>query len=406
MAGRSSRIVAIVMLVAMLAGCGGGGDDSPGAPNTPPPAPDTTPEAFAFTSQTNASLSSPVTSNEITVSGIDAAAPVSISGGEYSINGGAFTSATGSITNGQKVQVRVTTSSQFLAATSASLNMGGVSGAFSVTTRDADRAPDAFVFARKNDTARSAWVASEAVTLSGFEVPLAISIQGGEYSIAGESFTAAPGTISAGQTLAIRLSSSTDYSRNSTVRVTVGSVSADFAVTTELPNFNPDDIAFDGVDVVYLLNGENRRVFRWSVEQGHYLDPYELAPAGVAPNRLAYSRAQRRVYLGYSTGAIRFMDVTAAVPVETTFATLSTAVSSVSEAGKFIVAQPTGYSYGGGVIFNSSGAVTAHGGYYYGYSRQTDWDSTSNRIYYFRDGISPNDLELTRFRRQVVVSVL
>jgi hypothetical protein len=45
---------------------------------TPAPPADTTPDAFSFTDETNASLNTLYTSNTITISGINAAASVSI----------------------------------------------------------------------------------------------------------------------------------------------------------------------------------------------------------------------------------------------------------------------------------------------------------------------------------------
>jgi len=389
---RYSGLASIGLVAALLAGCGGGGGGG-GSPNPPPPPPpDTTPDAFTFTAQTDTGLSAAVTSNQITIAGINAAAPVSITGGEYSIGGGAFTNAAGSVTNGQTIQVRLTTSSQFLTAANASLSVGGVSAAFSATTRDADRIPDTFAFPRRNDIARNTSISSNTVTLTGFEVPLAITITGGEYSIGGGAFTSAAGTVSSGQTLTVRLQSGAGWSRNATVRVTVGTVNVDFGVTTELPDYTPDDIAFDGTDIVYLLSGSNRVVFRWSVGESHYLDPYELSPTGVAPNRMAFSKSQRRVYLGYDSGAIRYINVVSPVAVESNFATLAAPVASISEAGNFIVAQCSGYYTCGGYVLDSSGSITATGGYYYGYSRATDFDPTTSRIYYTRDGISPNDL--------------
>ncbi|WP_235209341.1 hypothetical protein [Methylobacter sp. BBA5.1] len=60
---------------------------------------DTTPAPFFFTDQTDVALDTVVTSNTITVSGINASTAISVSGGLYSRNGGAFTSASGSVTS-------------------------------------------------------------------------------------------------------------------------------------------------------------------------------------------------------------------------------------------------------------------------------------------------------------------
>lgn len=96
---------------------------------------DTTPDPFAFAPQTGVALNAVITSNTITVSGINTAAPISVAGGEYSINGGAFTSASGNVNNSDTVAVRVTSSGSYSTTTNTTLTIGGVSSAFSVTTK-------------------------------------------------------------------------------------------------------------------------------------------------------------------------------------------------------------------------------------------------------------------------------
>ncbi len=94
----------------------------------------TAPDAFTFTPQTNVALNTQIVSNTISVTGINAAPPITVSGGEYSINGGAYTTAPGSITNGQTVTVRLTSASTYSTIVSATLSIGGVSSTFNVTT--------------------------------------------------------------------------------------------------------------------------------------------------------------------------------------------------------------------------------------------------------------------------------
>lgn len=101
--------------------------------STAPPAV-TTPNPFSFAAKTDVALSAVVESAAITVSGINSAAPISISGGEYAISGGSYTSSAGTVLNGQTVTVRVTSSSAFGTASSAVLTIGGVTGSFSATT--------------------------------------------------------------------------------------------------------------------------------------------------------------------------------------------------------------------------------------------------------------------------------
>jgi hypothetical protein len=95
---------------------------------------DTTPNAFSFTDQTGIALSTLVTSNQITVTGINSAASISVTGGKYSKNGGAFTSSSGTVNNNDTVKVQQTSSASYNTITNTVLTIGGVKDTFSVTT--------------------------------------------------------------------------------------------------------------------------------------------------------------------------------------------------------------------------------------------------------------------------------
>lgn len=101
----------------------------------PVAASDTTPNAFTFTDQTDVSLSSTITSAAITVSGIDAAATITVSGGSYDINSsGSFTTSPGTVNNGDTVRARHTSSGSNSTATNTVVTIGGVSDTFTSTT--------------------------------------------------------------------------------------------------------------------------------------------------------------------------------------------------------------------------------------------------------------------------------
>lgn len=91
---------------------------------------------FTFTDQTGVARSTLATSNTIVVWWIDpnATASISIEGGVYSVNGGAYTSSSGTVSYGNSVQVRQTSSSSYGATTNATLTIGAISDTFSVTT--------------------------------------------------------------------------------------------------------------------------------------------------------------------------------------------------------------------------------------------------------------------------------
>lgn len=95
---------------------------------------DTVPNAFSFTSQSGVNRNATVISNIVTVGGVNAPTPISITGGMYSINLGPWTSAAGTITNGQQVRVQLVTASTGSTSRTATLNIGGVTGSFTATT--------------------------------------------------------------------------------------------------------------------------------------------------------------------------------------------------------------------------------------------------------------------------------
>lgn len=121
-------IVAIATLG--LAGCGDDDDDGGGGGGA-----DTTPNAFTFVAQTGVPVSSPITSAPVTITGIDAAADVTVTGGLYSVGCTAtYVSTPGSVSNNQTICVRQTSAAANSAQTSTTLSVGGVTGTFTSTT--------------------------------------------------------------------------------------------------------------------------------------------------------------------------------------------------------------------------------------------------------------------------------
>lgn len=317
------------------------------------PAPDTTPNAFAFTDQSNVALSSTITSNAITVSGINAPTSISVSGGTYSINGGAYTSVSGTVTNGQTVTVRHTSSASNSAAINTALTIGGVSDTFTSTTAAAatptysvsnvstnegasatasvntanvangttlywtvtappsdvsvtsgsftisgnagsftisaiadavtegtegytinvrtgstsgpivavstltindtstapaptGSTPNPFTFIDQANVAVSATITSNAITVSGIDTAAYISVSGGTYSINGGPYTSTSGTVTNGQTVSVRHTSSASNSAVTNTTLTIGGVSDTFTSTTTV---NPVGSGTQGLQI-------------------------------------------------------------------------------------------------------------------------------------------------------------
>lgn len=228
-----------------LAACGGGGSSKPK---------DKTPETFSFTASTNAEPGAVVTSAPVTITGIDAASPITITGGQYSVAGGAFTTAAGTISNNQTLSVRVTASLITNTEVQAVVTIGGVSGAFVVTTAP-DVTPSNFILGSVTGVALSSVNTSEAITLSGIDVAVPISITGGEYAINGGSYTSIAGTIGSGQSVTVRVTAAATHSTAVESTLTIGGISATYAVTT-ISDTTPNAFSFPA-DTDVEPNSEN-----------------------------------------------------------------------------------------------------------------------------------------------------
>lgn len=95
---------------------------------------DLTPNAFTFTPQTGVSVGAIVTSNEVSITGINANTTITITGGTYSINGGTFVATPGVVKLNDRVRVRMNGSMLINTPVSSTVTIGGVSGTFTVTT--------------------------------------------------------------------------------------------------------------------------------------------------------------------------------------------------------------------------------------------------------------------------------
>jgi len=161
-----------------------------------------------------------------------------------------------------------------------------------------------------------------------------------------------------------------------------------------IPSFNPDQIVSDDDGIVYFLSRENSAVYRWSVAASIYIKPI-VTGLGVGaseetPSLVAYSSAHDRLYLGYSTGAIQYVDLHGNL-VEQAFANIPLAVEGLAAVGNYILAQDGSGAWETHYIFDIAGNLTDSKDWNR-YSREYAWNEALSRVYFFRDGTSPNDL--------------
>jgi len=209
---------------------------------------DKIPDPFVFIDQSGVPLSATINANSFIVSGINTSISISITAGQYAINGGSYRTSSSSVVNGDVINVRLLSSSQYLATHSAVLSLNGVTDSFDVTTlaNTSDSTPDAFDFTNQTGVALNSTIFSNSMTVSGINVATAISINGGGFSINGSAYSSSSAMISNGDSVTISLLTSTNYSSTTQATLTIGGVSGVFSVTTlaNLTDSTPDSFSF------------------------------------------------------------------------------------------------------------------------------------------------------------------
>lgn len=154
-------------------------------------------------------------------------------------------------------------------------------------------------------------------------------------------------------------------------------------------SYQAEIIENDGVDVTYLYDRENLAIFRWSQSDNAYLESYAL----LNPSEwMTYSSAHDRLYLGYSDGRITYFDTSVDTSTETQLYTLPSATLGLKAAGNFLIAVDPSGAWGSYYSIDSNGTLM-DSVEWQNPSRVYSWNPTTNRIYHFRDGTSPNDVE-------------
>jgi len=123
------------------------------------------------------------------------------------------------------------------------------------TTPSSDNTPDVFSFAAQSNVELDSWITSESITITGLGQDISADVTAGglEFSINGGDFSAQPATISNGQTLRVRILSSSSYSSTRTASIMIGSETVNFSVTTlaseEAPpvDITPDVFTFPAI---------------------------------------------------------------------------------------------------------------------------------------------------------------
>jgi hypothetical protein len=225
-----------------------------------------------------------VTSVPIQVSGFTVATPVSITGGEYSLNNGAFTSAPGIMNPGQSLRVRVLSAPTFSSQATATITVGSRSSAFVVTTGQQDLYPDSLQFATVDNAPRNSAITSAIAIVNDINDAVTVSAysQGIQFSVAGQPFTTNNTILQPGQSLQLRLQSASSYSALTNGSVIVGQKTVYFSVRTGSQAVIVANISGSGTVAISPLNLNCSATCSSLLDQGTAVTLTAVPNAGMA----------------------------------------------------------------------------------------------------------------------------
>ncbi len=217
---------------------------------------DGVPDAYTFTDLTDQPLSTLVTSDIIQISGLTCSPTVTInSGASGSPRLRVCTDATcstnpsfgtsGTISNGQYLQLRLTTSGSANTTRTGIPDIAGITDNWDVTT--CDGTPDAYTFTDLTSQPLNTVVNSNIVQITGFTCSgVSVSVSGAatrKYRVCTDatcstnpSFITSGGTINPGQYLQLQMQTSGSYTTASTVTPSIGGVTDNWSTTTTCDN--------------------------------------------------------------------------------------------------------------------------------------------------------------------------
>jgi len=121
---------------------------------------------------------------------------------------------------------------------------GGGSGGGGPETPAPDGTPDSFQFVATTDAPRGETLTSPEITVNGVNQEVAVAITGGLYSVDGGDFTDENGVLVNGQRVVVRAVSSSEFSTDTVVTLTIGGVTSDYVITTLAQDITPDSLEF------------------------------------------------------------------------------------------------------------------------------------------------------------------
>lgn len=152
--------------------------------------------------------------------------------------------------------------------------------------------------------------------------------------------------------------------------------------------FTPDHVFQDVNGIVHLFHKGSQSIFRWDPATQKYLSTIPLI--GI-PSYVAYSPPLHRVYLAYPTGLIRRINLSDANLPEEPFYTLPAPATGLACAGTYLFANDGSGAWNTHYTVSQTGVLVDSVDWNY-YSQSYVWSEANQKMYFFRDDTSPNDI--------------
>jgi len=152
--------------------------------------------------------------------------------------------------------------------------------------------------------------------------------------------------------------------------------------------FTPDEIAQAADGTVLLFSKSHQSVFQWDPLRQQY---GETIPLVGTPSFMAYAEPTNTIYLAYSTGLIRKIELDSEELVEVPFATLPSNPIGLATAGEYVFAVDPSGAWVSHYTFAPDGTQVSAVDWNYR-SNDYQWSTTNQKMYFFRDDTSPRDI--------------
>lgn len=152
--------------------------------------------------------------------------------------------------------------------------------------------------------------------------------------------------------------------------------------------FMPDEVFVRDDGNLILVSKTHLSVFIWDVDAQAYIDSISLTGA---PTHVAYASEDNRIYTSYSGGLIKMMDLDDPTRQEEPFYLLPQSARGLAGLGSMLFAIDSSGAWNTHYTIANDGTLLDSIDWAY-YSEEYVWSDELDRLYFFRDDTSPNDI--------------